>query len=71
MAREGVAYRFAALLLLLTGCAFRSAPVVVPEPLYVTHLAVRGSSNEDTSAAFERTTRIVRRASMHASRSRS
>jgi hypothetical protein len=53
--------RFLPALLLLTGCAFRTATVALPEPLAVTHVAVRaGSNEEDTQAAYERTRKMLR-----------
>jgi len=52
---------FLAVLLVLTGCAFRSATVAAPEPLHVTHVAVRaGSNREDTQAAYERTRKMLK-----------
>src|SRR5580765_2727326 len=56
--------QFFVALLLLTGCAFRSATVAVPEPLRVTHVAVRGDSELETKEAYERTRRMLR-TSMH------
>ena len=53
--------RFLAVLVLTTGCAFRTSAVAVPEPLHVTHVAVRaGSNDEDTQAAYERTRKMLR-----------
>jgi hypothetical protein len=53
--------RFVLPFLALTGCAFRTPTVAAPEPLAVTHVAVRaGSNEEDTQAAYERTRKMLR-----------
>lgn len=53
--------RFLALLLLVTGCAFRTASVSAPEPLRLTHVEVRSRSyDEDVQAAYDRTARMLR-----------
>ena len=55
-----MSHRFLPILLFVTGCAFRTATVAVPEPLRVTHVAVRaGSNEEDTQAAYDRTKRML------------